>query len=301
MSTTLDTLQALDVPALTLAALALTAVGLVVSDPVLGRRDHRALLADVAADPAGGEGPRVRFFRRWTRGSWAWAVAVVLLVAALPGVGLGSLGLRAPDLAGLGTRAADGAPAGSASAGDALATGAGLLVGAVLALLAGVVLVRVLARVTSRVSTRSAATAARTDRTLPLAGAAALTPMLPTTPRGRRGWAALSVAAGVTEEVTYRGLLVLTLALVLPGADPRVVVAAAAVLFGVAHTYQGWTGMLATGVVGAALTGLYLATGSLLVPMVLHVLLDLRVLLLAPGTRRAGPDAAARTADPARA
>lgn len=106
--------------------------------------------------------------------------------------------------------------------------------------------------------------------------------MLPTTARGRRGWAALSVTAGVTEEVTYRGLVLLTLALLLPTADPRVVVVVAAVLFGLAHAYQGWTGMLATALAGAVLAGLYLATGSLVVPMVLHVLVDLRALTLAP-------------------
>ncbi len=285
MSTTLDALQALDAPPITVAVLAVVVAALVTSDPVLGRRDHRALLAEVAADPGDGEEARVRFYRRWVRWGWALAVAVVALVALLPGVGLGSLGFRLPDLAGIGSsvwRGAD-APSPDPSEGGVLETVAGMVVGALAVTVLAVVVLRLVARRRARSGDTSP---------LPLAGAAALTPMLPTTRRGRRGWASLSLMAGVTEEVTTRGLTVLTLALLLPDADPRVVVVVAAVLFGLAHAYQGPTGMLATTIVGGALTGLYLSTGSLLLPMVLHVLLDLRVLLL---TRRADGRAQRRT------
>jgi membrane protease YdiL (CAAX protease family) len=276
MSTTLDTLQALDVPPLAVTVLSLATLALVATDPVMGRRDHRALLADVAADPAGGEAARVRFYRRWVRGGWTWAAAVVALVALLPAVGPADLGLRLPDLTALG--ADDEAVAGGS---DVLGTIAGMLVGLLAATLVVVVVLRVVGRRTQR---------------LPLAGAAALSPMLPTTAQGRRGWASLSLMAGVTEEVTYRGLVLLTLALLLPGADRPVVLALAAVVFGLAHVYQGWTGMLVTGLLGAALAQLYLSTGSLLLPMLLHVLIDLRALLLVrPGARTdaAGSGAAA--------
>jgi membrane protease YdiL (CAAX protease family) len=106
--------------------------------------------------------------------------------------------------------------------------------------------------------------------------------MASTTPTARRGWAGLSLSAGVTEELTYRGLLVLALSLAVPDLPHGAVVAVAAVLFGLAHWYQGWLGVLTTGVVGAAFTQLYLSTGSLLLPMVLHVLVDLRLLLVRP-------------------
>jgi membrane protease YdiL (CAAX protease family) len=267
MSTTLDALQTLDVPPLAVVLLTLVTAALVVSDPLLGRRDHRALLAEVAADPAGAETARVRFYRHWVRSGWAYAVAVVALVAVLPGVGLASLGLRLPDLTGLGASVRGGGDASPAvgDGADTLGTIAGMLVGLLLGTLVVVLVLRFVGRRTRR---------------LPLAGSAALSPMLPTTARGRRGWASLSVMAGVTEEVTYRGLVVLTLALLMPGADQRVVVVLAAALFGLAHVYQGWTGVLATGMLGAVLAGLYLSTGSLLVPMVLHVLVDLRALLL---------------------
>jgi uncharacterized protein len=283
MSTTLDALQALDVPPLTVAALTLAVAALVASDPVLGRRDHRRLLADVAADPWGGEAARVRFYGRWVRGGWLWAVAAVALVAALPGVGLADLGLRAPDLAGLGSSVwRDGSGPTSALAGDdAAGTIAGMVVGFVTATVLAVVVLRLLGR---RQVPAATAAGGRPRRPVPWAGAAAIEPMLPTTARGRRGWAALATTAGITEEITYRGVVVLTLALLLPAADARVVVVAAAVLFGLAHAYQGRLGMLVTGALGAAFAGMYLTTGSLLVPMVVHVLVDLRALLLPPRT-----------------
>jgi membrane protease YdiL (CAAX protease family) len=282
MSSTLDALQSLEVPPLTVAALTLATVALVASEPVLGRRHHRRFLAEVAADPSGGEPVRLRHYRRWVGQGWLWAAAAVALVAALPGVGVASLGLRGADLAGIGSSVwRETAPT---SAGDGLETLAGVLTG----LLVGTVVLVVLARLVAR----------RTGgRSAPIAGAAAVMPMLPTTSRGRWGWSALALTAGVTEEITFRGLVLLTVAVLLPDADPRVVVVVAAVLFGLAHAYQGRLGMLATGLVGAALAGLYLGTGSLLVPMVLHVLVDLRPLLL---TRRADrTDAAAPTPVPA--
>jgi len=286
VSTTLETLQSLDVPTVTAVALAGAVVALAVSDPVLGRRDHRALLAELATvdgDAGAAEGARVRFYRRWVRGGWLWAAAAFALVAALPGVGPTDLGLRWPDLAGLGSSVwrETSAPALTDGAGGIdLETVAGMLVG----LLVGTLLVVVVIRVAARA--RRAAHPDDAGPALPLAGSAALAPMLPTTPRGRRGWAALSVTAGVTEEITYRGVVVLTLALVLPTADPRVVVVLAAVLFGLAHAYQGPLGMVATALAGAVFAGIYLGTGSLLVPMVLHVLVDLRALLLTPRTAR---------------
>jgi membrane protease YdiL (CAAX protease family) len=56
-----------------------------------------------------------------------------------------------------------------------------------------------------------------------------------------------------------------------------------AIVFGWAHLYQGLTGVLATGALGGLLAILYAATGSLLLPVLLHALLDLRVLLMRLG------------------
>jgi membrane protease YdiL (CAAX protease family) len=47
------------------------------------------------------------------------------------------------------------------------------------------------------------------------------------------------------------------------------------VAFGVAHAYQGMRGIFATGTVGAFAVAVYLLTGSLVAPILLHAILDL--------------------------
>ncbi|HEY0737567.1 MAG TPA: CPBP family intramembrane glutamic endopeptidase [Herpetosiphonaceae bacterium] len=105
---------------------------------------------------------------------------------------------------------------------------------------------------------------------------------LPQTPRERAVWVLLSVTTGVCEEVLFRGFALhyLTrgpLALSLP---LGVVIACA--LFGVGHRYQGWRGALQTCGFGACMCALFVATGSLLLPIVVHILVNLRIALLPP-------------------
>jgi membrane protease YdiL (CAAX protease family) len=49
----------------------------------------------------------------------------------------------------------------------------------------------------------------------------------------------------------------------------------AAVAFGIAHAYQGVTGMIKTGVVGVIMGVLYLLSGSIWGPMLLHAMVDI--------------------------
>jgi hypothetical protein len=51
---------------------------------------------------------------------------------------------------------------------------------------------------------------------------------------------------------------------------------------GFSHIYQGWKGVLRTGLVGALLAYLYFFTGSLILPMVCHILIDARIVFFAP-------------------
>ena len=103
--------------------------------------------------------------------------------------------------------------------------------------------------------------------------------MLPTTVEERRAWIGVSVVAGTTEEFLYRGFALLYLHRLLPHADTAVLILLTATLFGFAHASQGWKGMVATGIVGAAL-GVVAVEAGLLTAMLIHTLLDLRVLLL---------------------
>jgi membrane protease YdiL (CAAX protease family) len=111
-------------------------------------------------------------------------------------------------------------------------------------------------------------------------GPGAVLELLPRTPTERRVFAALAVSAGICEELLYRGFALAVLAAIAPSIGPLWTVVIGAVAFGLAHAYQRLAGMLVTGVLGGCLAVLYLGTGSLLLPVAFHALVDLRVLVL---------------------
>ncbi len=94
-------------------------------------------------------------------------------------------------------------------------------------------------------------------------------------PHSRRDLAwfyGISVTAGVTEEILYRGFLIAYLAGFMPTLAAIVV---STLAFGAAHSYQGPTGIVRTFLVGLALAAMYVLSGSLLLPIVAHVLVDI--------------------------
>lgn len=95
--------------------------------------------------------------------------------------------------------------------------------------------------------------------------------ILPTNHTERKLFSATSLTAGACEEILYRGFLLWYLH---HWFTPWQAISIGAVAFGVAHAYQGLTGMLKTGVVGFLMGAVYHATGSLLWPMVAHALID---------------------------
>ena len=111
--------------------------------------------------------------------------------------------------------------------------------------------------------------------------------LIPITTQERLIWAAAAISAGICEEIVFRGWLLSTLHSVLR-LDGTALVLVAAVLFGLAHSYQGIIGMILTAFAGAVFCGLYVATGSLLVPIALHILIDLRFAVL-PAPRTQNP------------
>jgi membrane protease YdiL (CAAX protease family) len=96
-------------------------------------------------------------------------------------------------------------------------------------------------------------------------------PMMPRTPHELRLFFALSITAGICEELLYRGYLIGYFSHGL-GLIPSAVLATVA--FGVGHSYQGVRGVLTTTAAGAFLAAVYLLTGSLFMSMVLHALMD---------------------------
>jgi len=106
--------------------------------------------------------------------------------------------------------------------------------------------------------------------------------LLPSSHEERRWWWLVCITAGVCEEFIYRGFLLhyfhvapfhlsLTWALV-----------ASSVIFGIGHLYQGLVGSVQTAVIGFIFGCLFLMTGSLLLPMILHAVMDLRILVMLP-------------------
>ena len=92
--------------------------------------------------------------------------------------------------------------------------------------------------------------------------------------------AALAVNAGVVEELLFR----LALPALIFGVTGSAVAAVAVsiVIFGLLHVYQGAPGIIGAVIMGAAFMTIYLATGSILVAIVVHALFDLRSLVLIP-------------------
>lgn len=118
--------------------------------------------------------------------------------------------------------------------------------------------------------------------------------ILPSTRRERALFAAVAVTAGVCEELVFRGLIPAWSDALLPG-RPWVGAILSIAGFGLAHAYQGRRGILLTTILGGAFFATLFFTGSLLLPMALHALNDLRVLaLIVALDRPPAPSAAQR-------
>jgi membrane protease YdiL (CAAX protease family) len=97
--------------------------------------------------------------------------------------------------------------------------------------------------------------------------------LLPSNPVEFAAYCALVITAGVCEEFLYRGFAMAALSRA--GIAPWAVVATSSILFGLAHTYQGKSGILGTMLMGALFGVCRLAYQSLVPVMVWHSVVDL--------------------------
>jgi membrane protease YdiL (CAAX protease family) len=104
--------------------------------------------------------------------------------------------------------------------------------------------------------------------------------ILPVTREERAWFAAVSITAGVCEEVLYRGFLIRYLSDFPWHAGLLTALGISSIAFGMAHGYQGLTGILGTALLGAFMAVIFVVTGSLWLPIALHAIIDLRVLFL---------------------
>ncbi len=232
------------------AALSAVVVGvyLVVGEPVVGAVLHRRFEGRLRTDA----GARRSFYARLLVLEWGLALLALVIWLSAPGVDAAAVGLRWPD----------GWP-GPVAGGLALLVVV-LVVASTRALRGGA-----LAQLPVR--------AEGEGRHAELPGHATLA-VLPRTPAERRLFTAVGLTAGICEEWLYRGFFLAVLSAVTTGLPGWALVAAAAVAFGLAHVYQGVGGVVVTGVLGAVMAVLYLDTRSLLLPVLLHALIDLRFL-----------------------
>jgi membrane protease YdiL (CAAX protease family) len=95
--------------------------------------------------------------------------------------------------------------------------------------------------------------------------------LLPRTAREKRVFVILSLAAGVGEELAYRGYAIGALAPLLGTGGAAAVTS---LVFGILHGYQGLLGTLRTTVMGGVLAWGFLASGSLWPVIVTHIVID---------------------------
>jgi membrane protease YdiL (CAAX protease family) len=82
----------------------------------------------------------------------------------------------------------------------------------------------------------------------------------------------LSITAGIVEEIIWRGFLIWYFSLFMPLWAAAVL---SAVGFGLAHAYQGAKHLPHVTAVGAAFTVLYLVSGSIWLPIIMHAAVDI--------------------------
>lgn len=99
-----------------------------------------------------------------------------------------------------------------------------------------------------------------------------VSPIMPRTLPHLGGFMILAITAGICEEILFRGFLIDYLTYYF-----NVVTAffLSSIVFGLAHAYQGPRGMMQAMIAGAIFAALYLFSGSLLAPILLHIVVDI--------------------------
>jgi membrane protease YdiL (CAAX protease family) len=119
-------------------------------------------------------------------------------------------------------------------------------------------------RVASKMSDEEKSTAA--------AGLGTMVHFLPQDNRDYRHFVGVSITAGIVEEFLYRGFAFWYLAHFMP---MWAVVLVSSIAFGLGHTYQGTGGVVRVALVGIVFGIFYILTGSIWLPMLAHVVLDI--------------------------
>lgn len=104
--------------------------------------------------------------------------------------------------------------------------------------------------------------------------------LLPVGVKERLLFACLAITAGFCEEVIYRGFMFYYLDQLDWGLSHMAFAIITSILFGLAHVYQGWKNMIITGLLGFALARLYMSQGSIWIPIIIHILFDIKFAIM---------------------
>lgn len=98
--------------------------------------------------------------------------------------------------------------------------------------------------------------------------------VIPGTIKEKQLYFFVSLSAGICEEVIWRGCLLYLLADIFPSLPMVFIGGIACTLFGLFHCYQGWYGILKTGILAILFVLIYWVTDSLILGIILHFLFD---------------------------
>jgi membrane protease YdiL (CAAX protease family) len=82
--------------------------------------------------------------------------------------------------------------------------------------------------------------------------------VIPRTKKEKQWWSYVSLSAAITEEIIYRGFLLYMLKMFIPNINIFWHVILASIIFGLAHSYQGISGIIKTSIIGFVFNILYL-------------------------------------------
>jgi membrane protease YdiL (CAAX protease family) len=123
--------------------------------------------------------------------------------------------------------------------------------------------------------------------------------MVPQSVAERRAFILVCLSAGICEEILFRNFLIRYFQLAPWGWPLWLAVVVSLILFGLNHLYQGWRGALSTVIMAAMFAVMVAGFGSLIPAMVLHALVDFRMLVLTLPIGHPFRDAQAESPTPA--
>jgi membrane protease YdiL (CAAX protease family) len=104
----------------------------------------------------------------------------------------------------------------------------------------------------------------------------------PATQRERHWWVLVCITAGVCEETLFRGFMLHYLHVLPCTLNLTLALLISSLVFGLNHFYGGVGGVVGSAIAGFLFGLLFLLSGNLLLPVVLHALTDLRALVILP-------------------